>query len=108
MDFHEGTHREKKARKVNVCDECEQPILKGETYIRYSIRTNGQYTSHAGHKTCMAATKQFRANLMADSVRLTIIAACKRGRSFWPSKYTLLLRHFPDVYERLNKSARNI
>lgn len=101
-DYREGTHREKKSRKVHSCDECKQKISKGEVYIRLSIFQNGRYTSVARHKECVEVAAVLRDRLMTpEGYPLTMSAGLKAKPRLWINIRAKLGAKYPTTYSRL-------
>lgn len=106
VDYHEGTLREKKARKIHTCAECKQPIDKGEIYIRNSVRINGSYTSHARHKDCVDAARSLRGVLAtSEGFPLFMLPGFQKRPEHWRTHRVVIKRIYPDVYGRLVKSG---
>lgn len=105
-DYREGTHREKKARKVHTCDECKQEIEKGEVYIRLSIFQNGAYTSVGRHKECVFLAGVLRDRLMTnEGFPLTLAAGLKLRPHVWREVKPRVETMFTASYRRLRASG---
>lgn len=100
--YSETTKREKKARKVHICNECETEIEKGSVYIGNSSVIEGRYEPMRRHSDCIEAAELLEAEGLKGGTygRFFLKVMIERNPEVTPQLDALLI-DFPDVLERL-------